>query len=126
MEALRMDQLAPNRERHKLRGLRYRLKSPMDFTLVQWLEINRDDQALLEATTVSEQAIACLTLMPQIFFDPLSEDLVRSMTLWEALNARESFMSGLSGRPPSSRPSPRPRMMRIKRLLGWPRSILGG
>ena len=117
MEALRMEQLAPHRERHKLRGLKYRLKSPMDFTLVQWLELNRDDQALLEATTVSEQAIACLTLMPQLFFDRLSEELVRSMTLWEALNARESFMSGLSGREINSRPSPRP--SRMKRLLRW-------
>ena len=121
-----MDQLAPDRERHKLRGLRYRMKSPMDFTLVQWLELNRDDEALLEATTVAEQAIACLTLMPQIFFDRLSEDLVRSMTLWEALNARESFMSGLSGSANSSRPSPKLRMTTMKRLLGWMRSTLGG
>ena len=123
MEALRLGQLAPTRERYRLRGLNYRLKSPMDFTLVQWLELNRDDQALVEATTVSEQAIACLTLMPQIFFDRLSEDLVRSMTLWEAWDARESFMSGLSGSATSSRPSPRP--TRMRRLLRRMRSTSG-
>ena len=118
---MRLAQLAPTRERHKLRGLNYRLKSPVDFTLVQWLELNRDDQALVEATTVSEQAIACLTLMPQLFFDRLSEDLVRSMTLWEAWDARESFMSGLSGSATSSRSSP----SRMKRLLRWMRSTSG-
>ena len=36
--------------------------------------------------------------MPQLFFrSGLSEELVRSMTLWEAWEARESFASGLSG-----------------------------
>ena len=124
MEALRMEQLAPTRERYRLRGLRYRLKSPVDFTLVQWLELNRDEQALMEATTESEQAIACLTLMPQIFFDALSEELVRSMTLWEALDARESFVSGLSGSAMGSRSSPK--QSRMKRLLRWRRLTLGG
>ncbi len=124
MEALRMEQLAPTRARYKLRGLRYRLKSPVDFTLIQWLELNRDDQALAEATTESEQAIACVALMPQIFFDALSEELVRSMTLWEAWEARESFVLGLSGSAMMSRSSPKP--SRMKRLRRWMRSTLGG
>ena len=61
------DNIAPVRATTVLRGRRYQLRAPVDFTPLEWLEFNRDYEAFVSATEPAELSERSLLLMPQIF-----------------------------------------------------------
>ena len=61
------DHIAPDRATTVLRGRRYQLRAPIDFTPVEWLEFNRAYEQFIAATEPAELSERSLLLMPQIF-----------------------------------------------------------
>ena len=85
------DNIAPVRATTVLRGRRYQLRAPVDFTPLEWLEFNRDYEQFVSATEPGELSERSLLLMPQIFH--YGDEAVPATSWWRRFFRRRRFES---------------------------------